>query len=124
MTNFWDKLKNSVGLVWNVERGIKFKIGSTYALFMLLFALKHARAWEFLANMFRISPPTIWSCISLFLELVEPNFFEYCVTKVEKANPMRDLVEGDSAFTHHLFERYATDMTFQRTNRPMGNGQE
>lgn len=105
-----------------MRHGIKFKISSADAFLMLISVPNHAGTWAFLENMFRIISQTFKRCVSTLLEVVEPHFFDYYfVTKVEKENPMRMLVEGGRVFTHHPFARYATYVKFQHKNRPMGN---
>lgn len=52
------------------------------------------------------------------------SFFNYCLTNFEKDNPMQVLAAGDRVFTHHPFSPYATDVTFQQMQNPMGNLQK
>ena len=132
MTNFslnefraiWSVLSDKVEMDWNNGRGRKRQHKPQDVLFMLLCTLKHAGNWDFNGKMFDIKGPTFERMILGFAERIYDTLYSLAVEKYEKKYTMGRLVKDGTTFRHYKFALYATDVTFQHTNRPAGNQKE
>ena len=93
-------------------------------LFLLLCTLKHAGNWDFNGKMFDIKGPTFERMILGFADRICDTLYSLAVEKYEKNYTMGRLVKDGTTFGHYKFSLYATDVTFQHTNRPAGNHEE
>ena len=88
---------------------------------MLLVTLKHAGKWDLLAYIFESKAPTFERMmISLLLIISDHAYNRYVNGMLEKYST-KELNKADRGFSHVHFARYATDVTFQPSNRPTGN---
>lgn len=57
----------------------------------------------------------------MFIKIAAPNLFKYFVTKNSTIANMSYFKENDKRLIRHPHALYATDVTFQQSNRPCGN---
>jgi len=93
-------------------------------LFMILVVFKHGGNWDFLGRLFRIKGPTFERMIIKFLKLFSDFVFDELVEKVSEFWSMERCKEEGKLFRNFPYARYATDATFQQTNRPSGTMHE
>ena len=132
MTNFtesefdyiWTRMNTHVQSTWNVGRGRKSKHQPKDVLFMTLTVLKHPSTWQMSGLMFDMKGPTFQKLIMGYLEIIGPELYKFAVTRMNSKYTMKkEMLEGQ-VFSTFDFCRYATDVTFQQTNRPSGNMRE
>ena len=132
MTNFtpsefgslWKTIANHVKSKWNVGRGRKSDQEPKDVLFMTLSVLKHGGTWDYMGRMFKIKGPTFEKLIMAFLKVVSGELYKVLVAKLRAKYSMEKEIEENKTFSKFPYCRYATDVTFQQTNRPTGNIQE
>lgn len=132
MTNFtpsefstiWSGIETHVLSTWNTGRGRKSSQQPKDVLFMLLTVLKHAGHWDFLGKMFHIKGPTFEKLIYGFLSCISEVLYSTFVDEFRERATMARAVQQGKLFTEFPYCMYATDVTFQQTNRPSGNIQE
>ena len=132
MTNFsrpefdriYNKISDVVTKFWSTGRGRKtvFKVKDVF--FMALYTLKGGRHWDYMGCMFRIKWSVFQSMVKTFLILISEELYEGMVVEQRRRNTMRHFSAANKLFKHHPHALYATDVTFQQTNRPSGNHQE
>ncbi|GMF65977.1 unnamed protein product [Phytophthora lilii] len=88
---------------------------------MMLVVMKCGGTWEMLADIFRVKTPTFIKTIVGFLEIVAPKMYDAWVASHADEQKMRSLVTSGHTFTHYPCALYATDVTFQQSNRPSGS---
>ena len=74
--------------------------------------------------MFKIKGPTFERKILNFFCVIMDKMFDQNVTGRSSVFPMSRTIQDGRTFQMHRYARYATDLTFQHTNRPSGNLQE
>lgn len=132
MTNFslpefngiWDLIRTHVATHWNVGRGKKSSFKAKDVLLMTLTVLKHGGSWDFLSKMFKIKGPTFERTVMTFVDVIEPFLFKQSVANWEKKFTMDRLMADKTVFKYSKHALYATDVTFQQSNRPSGNHEE
>ena len=120
----YSKITEFVTMNWNVGRGRKTPHKAKDVFFMMLSTLKTGGQWDYMANMFRIKVSVFQRMVKSFLLLVSEQLYEGMVVDIRGRNTMKHLASKNKLFTHHPHALYATDVTFQQTNRPSGNHQE
>lgn len=88
---------------------------------MSMTRLKHEGQWDFLALMFRLKGPTFDRIIVGFIKIISRRPYEIFAVSVDELYPMSLSVETKKSFRFHSYCRYAVDVTFQQTDRPMGS---
>lgn len=129
MTNFdarefrtlWERLSPHIAGNWNIGRGRRCSFQPKDVMFMTLAVLKHGGHWDFLGRMFRVKGPTFERLITQFISMISAFVYEKYVLDVNKTWCMKDMTEIGKGFSNYKFARYATDVTFQQSNRPCGN---
>ncbi|KAG3090114.1 hypothetical protein PI124_g8513 [Phytophthora idaei] len=116
----WFSLRNHVVRYWNVGRGRRSTFAAKDVFFMLLVVMKCGGTWNMLARIFRIKTPTFIKTITGFIEVVAPKLHEAWVASQLDDAPMRVLVTSGNTFQNFPCALYATDVTFQQSNRPSG----
>ena len=86
--------------------------------FMLLSTLKHAGHWDFNGKMFGVKGPTFERMIIGFADKVVDILYETVVLRWEERYTIKRLIKDNSTFRHYKFALYATDVTFQNSNKP------
>ena len=132
MTNFtqpeferiYSKITKFVTMNWNVGRGRKTPHNAKDVFFMMLSTLKTGGHWDYMASMFRIKGSVFQTMVKSFLLLVSEQLYDGMVVEIRGRNAMKHLASKNKLFKHHPHALYATDVTFQQTNRPCGNHQE
>ncbi|KAG6956648.1 hypothetical protein JG687_00010478 [Phytophthora cactorum] len=98
---------------------------STFAakdvFFMLLVVMKCGDTWDMLARIFRVKTPTFIKTITGFIEVVAPKLQEAWVASQLDDSSMRVLVTSGHTFQNFPCALYATNVTFQQSNRPSGS---
>ena len=75
-------------------------------------------------RIFRIKGSVIQRLMKSFLIIVSPFLYDTQVTDRAGRITMRQLSSKEKQFIHHPHVLYATDVTFEQTNRSSGNQQE
>ena len=109
---------------WNVGRGCKTPHKAKNVFFMMLSTLKTGGHWDYMACMFRIKGSVFQRMVKSFLLLVSEQLYDGMVFEIRVRNTMKHLAPKNKLFKDHPHALYATDVTFQQTNRPSGNHQE
>lgn len=117
----WMLIFDHVSTTWNVGRGKKSNLTGKDMLFMSLCVLKHGQQWELTARLFKISCSTLERQVTRFLHNISEYIYEKFVKRAEEHWTMRKIRTDARAFAHFDYARYATDVTFQQSNRPSGN---
>lgn len=120
----WSSISGTVLSNYNVGRGRKSSITGKDSLFMTLTVLKAGGQWDVLAKLFGMKGPTFERHILNFIAIIHRELYSKYVEKLEQDWTMQKLAECGHQFEHHPSARYATDVTFQHSNRPGGNLQE
>lgn len=93
-------------------------------LLLTLTVLKYSGQWDFLAEMLNLKESTFERLITRFIELLSTHLFESLVLGVKNELKMSYMLEDGHKFKNFPFARYATDLTFQQSDRPSKNMQE
>lgn len=109
---------------WVRNRGRKSAHKPKDMFLFTLTMLKHGGSWDFLATMFRMKGPNFERLVISMVEVISPFLHGEFVAKPEQTFTMTKLRQDGTTFSHHKFALYATDVTFQQTNRPSGNHSE
>lgn len=131
MTNFsvnefiavWEIVKGPVEVEWYTGRGRKCAHRPKDVFFMVLETLKHGGLWDMNARLFGIKGPTFERMVIFFMSKITPLLWQV-VEGWEKKYTMTRLLKDKKTFSTFRVALYATDVTFQNTNRPAGNHQE
>ena len=132
MTNFslhefnavWEILREDVVATWNTGRGRRCGVTPKDTFFMMLTTLKHAGNWEYNGKMFGIKGSTFERQVLGFMAKVVDKLKHIGVKRFERKYTMERLMHEKQTFGEYAFCLYATDVTFQCSNRPVGNHQE
>ncbi|KAE8955893.1 hypothetical protein PR001_g31928, partial [Phytophthora rubi] len=116
----WDVLEDHVLAHWNVGRGKKSTHPPKDILFMTIGALKHRGNWDVVSSMFEIDPSPFQKMVRKFLSMLEPFLYDAFVVGEERRWKMKKLTLSGHSFKNFPSARYATDVTFQQSNRPTG----
>lgn len=87
---------------------------------MFLTVLKHGDAWDTMENLFKINGATFKKLISIFIPIVADNFHECLNVDLVSKYILSYLVTLQKKFLHFKQCLYASDVTFQKYNRPSG----
>lgn len=117
----WMSVRGHVLRYWNVGRGKRSTYAAKDVFFMLLAVMKCGGTWEMLSNIFQIKTPTFIKTITVFLRVVAPKLYDTWVAERADDQKMRSLVTSGHTFQHFPCALYATDVTFQQSNRPAGS---
>ncbi|OWZ11213.1 hypothetical protein PHMEG_00015800 [Phytophthora megakarya] len=120
----WDVVKNHVLSNWNVGLGKETTNSPKDVLFMTLAAFKHYGGWDTVSGMFEMDPSPFQKMVKTFFIMLEPYMCDTFVKDEETRWTMRELTLTRSTFKHFPCARYATDVTFQHSERPIGNFNE
>ena len=132
MTNFyirqfqsiWTTFADSITSKFNVGRGRQSPFTGKDVLFMVITVLKHGGNWHLLGRIFKIKGPTFERLIMNFIRLITDEFYRQFVVQTMEHHSTTVLEEKSKPFRNFRYALYATDVTFQHTNRPSGNHEE
>lgn len=119
--SIWDRMGEHITKNWNTGRGKKSCHSGKDVLFMLLATLKHGGQWDWLGKMFGISGATFQRLIMSFVRATAEKFVQLLIEDWCDNLTMHRLSQRKESFINFPFARYATDVTFQPANRPIGN---
>ena len=85
---------------------------------MLLTVLKHGGNWDLLGRIVKIKWPPFERLIMNFIRLISEEFYRQFVVQTAEHHSMTVLEENEKTFKNFKYALYATDVTFQDTNRP------
>ncbi|ETN14272.1 hypothetical protein PPTG_07903 [Phytophthora nicotianae INRA-310] len=91
---------------------------------MTLAVLKHCGSWDTASSMFGIDPSPFQKMFGKFLALLETFLYQTFVIDGEKRHTMKKMTLSSNTFENFPCAWYATDLTFQQTNRPAGGFQQ
>ncbi|KAJ0398993.1 hypothetical protein P43SY_003598 [Pythium insidiosum] len=117
----WDTVSKYVATRWNVGRGRRSATSAKDVFFMLLTVLKQAGTLEMHAESFKLKAPAFERMILSFLAVAGPKLYFDQVEQKARALTMTELVKNGRRFDCFPSALYATDVTFQQSNRPTGN---
>ena len=132
MTNFtrpeferiYGKITEFVTMNWKVGRGRTTPHKAKDKFFMMLSTLKRGGHSDYMASVFRTKGSVFQRMVKSFLLLVSEHLYDGIVVEIQGRNKMKHLASKNKLFMHHPYALYATDVTFQQTNRPSENHQE
>ena len=120
----WDLVAAHVMSHWNIGRGKRCTFGEKGVLFMMLATLKHGRNWDWTGKIFGVKGLTFERMIVNCVNIVSEYLYNYLVETEARRFSLSDIEEKGKGFYHYPFAKYATDVTFQQSNRSLGNHQE
>ena len=120
----WDLVADHVMSYWNIGRGKRCTYGGKDVLLMMLATLKHGSNWDWTGKIFGVKGPTFERMIVKYVNIVSEYLYNYLVETEARRFSLSDIEEKGKGFHHYPFAKYATDVTFQQSNRPLGNHQE
>ena len=120
----YKKISDVVTKSWNTGRGRKTVYKAKDVFFMAYPTMKCGSHWDYIGSMFRIKGPVFQRMVKTLLLLFSEELYEGMVVEERRRNTMRHFPGANKLFKHHPHALYATDVTFQQTNRPSGNHQE
>ncbi|RQM25095.1 hypothetical protein B5M09_013785 [Aphanomyces astaci] len=103
---------------WNVGSGRKSEVTASDFLLMLLTSLKHCGAWDVVATVFKQKVATFEKRVTKFFTALHPFGMRKYVTAVGEKWTINQLDADSHKIKNLPYARYATDVTFQRTNVP------
>lgn len=118
--SLWDVVEDVASRNWNVGRGRKSPQKSKDVFLMVLTVAKFAGKWDFLAHLFKMKTPSFEKLVLKFLEIIAPTMYDSQVKDVASSAS----ISTGASFQYFPHAKYATDVTFQHTNRPSGNHEE
>ncbi|KAE9275522.1 hypothetical protein PF008_g29332 [Phytophthora fragariae] len=116
----WDAVEDHVMKHWNVGRGKKSVNAPKDILFMTLAALKHCGSWETASTMFEMDLSPFQKMVKKFVTMLDPCLYQIFVLDEEERSTTRHLTLTGNTFANFPCARYATDVTFQQADRPVG----
>ncbi|ETI31440.1 hypothetical protein F443_21591 [Phytophthora nicotianae P1569] len=121
INTLWFSVRGHVHRYWNVGRGRRSTFAAKDVFFMLLVVMKCGGTWDMVARIFKVKTPTFIKTITGFIEVVTRKLYEEWVTSQLDVTTMRALVTSGHTFNNFPCTLYATDVTFQQSNRPSGS---
>ena len=118
------KISNCVTNSWNTGRRRKKSYQAEEVFFMTLSTLKTGKNWDYKASMFRIKGSVFQRLIKTFLLLISQELYKAMVVGHRSQQSMPHLAATNKLFKNHPHALYATDFTFELTNRRSGKHQE
>ncbi|RHY09313.1 hypothetical protein DYB28_007278 [Aphanomyces astaci] len=106
---------------WNVGSGRKSEVTARDLLLMLLTSLKHCGVWDVVATAFKQKVATFEKRVTKFFTALYPFGMRKYVTAVGEKWTINQLDADSHQIKNFPYARYATDVTFQRTNVPSGS---
>ncbi|KAE8875937.1 hypothetical protein PF003_g39914 [Phytophthora fragariae] len=117
----WGSVRPHVTRYWNVGRGRRSALAGKDVFFMTLSVLKHGGTWDMNAAIFCVKTPMFIKTITAFLHVLAPRMYDDWVRAKADETTMRNLVTSGRTFPNFPCALYATDVTFQHSNRPAGS---
>lgn len=124
VTHLHKQFEPIIAPVWYRGRGKRSSYKLMDVLFMTLTVYKNGGAWDFLSAIFKIQTTTFQRMIWKYVETVGPEAYRSLVECKDDYFTMNRLRRKQCQFNHFGEARYATDVIFQQSNRPMGRMQE
>ncbi|RHY29905.1 hypothetical protein DYB32_004764 [Aphanomyces invadans] len=90
-------------------------------LFMTLASLKHCGSWDIAAAVFKEAPPTFSKRVTGFIECLYPFLKAKYIDNMASKWTMTQLRSCGHSFKNFPMALYAVDVTFQKTNAPVGS---
>uniref|UniRef100_M4B165 Uncharacterized protein n=2 Tax=Hyaloperonospora arabidopsidis (strain Emoy2) TaxID=559515 RepID=M4B165_HYAAE len=119
--NLWSTVVDHMTRHWNAGRGKRSQFAAKDVLFMMLLVLKNGGMWDFAAHVFNVATPTFIPTILKFLRVAAIQILDEQVEKRAYEENMRFLVTSGRIVRLFPCDMYATDVTFQQSNRSIGN---
>ncbi|KAE9100205.1 hypothetical protein PF010_g14900 [Phytophthora fragariae] len=120
LERIWDAVEDHVMKHWNVGRGKKSANAPKGILYMTLAALKHCGSWETASAMFDMYPSPFQKMLKKFVTMLDPCLCQIFELDEEGRSTIRHLTLTGKTFANVPCARYATDVTFQQADRPVG----
>ncbi|RHY45295.1 hypothetical protein DYB38_000806 [Aphanomyces astaci] len=117
----WADIRQHIFRHWNVGSGRKCAVSARDLLLMMLASLKHCGTWDIVAQIFRTTVATFEKHVMSFIEVMHPYLLRKYVHGMASKWSMHELAANGTRFEHYPYTRYATDVTFQKTNVPVGS---
>ncbi|RQM24099.1 hypothetical protein B5M09_001851 [Aphanomyces astaci] len=117
----WPDIRQHIFRHWNVRSGRKCAVSARGLLLMMLASLKHCGTWDIVAQTFRTTVATFEKRVMSFIEVMRPYLLRKYVHGMASKWSMHELAANGTRFEHYPYARYATDVTFQKTNVPVGS---
>ncbi|RHY68737.1 hypothetical protein DYB34_009084 [Aphanomyces astaci] len=111
----WADVRQHILRHWNVGSGRKCAVSARDLL------LKHCGNWDIVAQTFRTTVATFEKRVMSFIEVMHPYLLRKYVHGMASKWSMHELAANGTRFEHYPYARYATDVTFQQTNVPVGS---
>ena len=122
--DIYGRLQDHISKNYNCGRGKRSKYAAKDVFFMSLAVCKHSGQWEFLGKLFNIKGPTFERLVTSFLKMLADYAYDVYVDGAAEQFTMAEAIREKATFRTYGMARYATDVTFQQTNRLRGNIQE
>lgn len=120
----YDRLRKHISDNYNVGRGKRSQFKGKDVFFMTMTVLKHSGQWDFLAKVFNVKGPTFERLVIGFIKMLSDFAYAAYVEQAAEQFDMTTLLREKSKFNTFGMARYATDVTFQQSQRPRGNMEE
>ena len=120
----WNLLSEFVIPPFTTGRGRRSRVKPLDLFFNVVARVKTWGNWEFLARMFNMKGPTFERLVMRLVNCLSKHAYKTLVLAVGDDCDMDGMLQKNKFFRHFKFARYATDVTFQQSNRPSGNLQE
>ncbi|KAF0713319.1 hypothetical protein AaE_011815 [Aphanomyces astaci] len=111
----WAEVRQHIFRQRNVGSGRKCVVSARDLL------LKHCGTWDIVAQTFRTTVATFEKRVMSFIEVMHPYLLRKYVHGMASKWSMHELAANGTRFEHYPYARYATDVTFQQTNVPVGS---
>ncbi|ETW03945.1 hypothetical protein H310_04360 [Aphanomyces invadans] len=117
----WADIRQDVFRHWNIGSGRKCSVKPRDLLLMMLASLKHCGTWDIVAQTFRVTTATFEKRVMSFIEAMHPYLTRKFIHGMASKWTMHELAANGTRFENYPHARYATDVTFQQTNVPVGS---
>lgn len=121
VTEIWLAISAFVLASWNIVRGRKASFSGTDVYFAMLIVLKHGQQWDSTARLFGIRCCTFERLVTNYMKLISAHLYTNFAQCVEEKWTMSRCRTDSITIKNFEYARYATDVTFQQSNRPSGN---
>ena len=120
----YERLRPFIAQNYNVGRGKRSRYHAKDVLFMALCVCKTGTMWDFAATLFNMKSTSFERLVTHFICMVTPFAYPTYVELAADKFKMSPTFADQSQFRVNGMAKYATDVTFQQSNRPTGNIEE
>lgn len=121
---FWSETAQLVSAAWKVGRGYRYLHSEKHDLIITLTTIKNSKQQGFLAKTFRMKRSTFEWMIFQFINVVFEIIYDSHAQTLDVMYPIVELLGNKNIFQRRPYCRYTMKLTFQHTNRRMGNMDE